>query len=194
MRRVAIVAIGMATLVACTASSSPQTAESSATVRIGQLNIEYGGEVVDFDATIAAAAALGADVIGVEEAWGNIPELAEGLGWPYYDASRQIVSRLPLVQAPGNPTEYIFVEVAPGGVIAIGNVHLPSSPYGPNQTRRGDRADDVLAVENEVRVPAIEQVATTLAEVAAGGTPSFLVGDFNSPSHLDRRRSGRDLT
>jgi len=185
VKRAAFVTIGLATLVACTASSSSQTTEASATIRIGQLNIEYGGEVIDFDATVAAAEALGADVIGVEEAWGNIPDLAEGLGWPYYDASRQIVSRLPLLQAPGNPSEYIYVEVSTGAVVAIGNVHLPSAPYGPNMTRRGDPAADVLATENEVRVPAIEPFATALAEVAAGGTPSFLVGDFNSPSHLD---------
>jgi endonuclease/exonuclease/phosphatase family metal-dependent hydrolase len=185
MKRAVVAAISLAALVSCTSSSSSSTAAAPTTVRVGQLNIEYGGEVIDFDKTIEAAAALDADVIGIEEAWGNIPDLAKGLGWPYYDASRQIVSRLPLLQAPGNPVEYTFVEVSPGQVVAIGNVHLPSVHYGPNLTRRGEAAADILAKETKVRLPAIEPYATALAGVAANGTPSFLVGDFNSPSHLD---------
>ncbi len=51
-----------------------------ATIRIGELNIEYGGTVVDWDQTVAAAEALDADVIAIEEAWGHIPRLAEAMG------------------------------------------------------------------------------------------------------------------
>src|SRR6188472_4712397 len=93
----ALVLVG---LVACTGSSAGSASGPVATIRSGELNIEYGGTVVDWDQTVAAAEALDADVIGIEEAWGHIPRLAEALGWPYYDVRRQLVSRLPLVHAP----------------------------------------------------------------------------------------------
>ncbi len=186
MRRLLVAGFAAAILVGCTNGAASTTSGTTpATIRIGTFNIEYGGEVIDFEKTIEAAVAMNADVIGVEEAQGNIPELAAGMGWPYYDARRQLVSRLPLLEPPGDHPEYTYVEVAPGSVVAIGNVHLPSSPYGPNQTRRGDAAADVLATENEVRVPAIEPYAEALAALGEAGTPSFLVGDFNTPSHLD---------
>jgi exonuclease III len=171
-------------LVACTGSTPSSTADASR-VRIGELNIEYGGVVVDWDQTVAAAEALDADVIGIEEAWGHIPRLAEALGWPYYDVRRQLLSRLPLVHAPDDPLAYTYVEVSPGRVIAIGNVHLPSGSYGPNKVRTGESADAVLDFERKVRVPAIEPYADALSTLGHAGVPSFLVGDYNSPSHLD---------
>jgi hypothetical protein len=172
-------------LVACTGSSAGSGAAPTATVKIGELNIEYGGTVVDWDQTVAAAEALDADVIAIEEAWGHIPRLAAAMGWPYYDVRRQIVSKLPLIHAPGDPAEYLFVEVAPGQIVALGNVHLASGAYGPNRTRTGDSEHAVLSGERQHRVPEIEPYAEAIAGQGALGIPSFLAGDFNSPSHLD---------
>jgi len=172
-------------LVACTGSSAGSTSAPEATIRIGELNIEYGGTVVDWHATVAAAEALDADVIAIEEAWGHIPRLAEAMDWPYYDVRRQIVSRLPLIHASGDPMEYLYVEVAPEQVVGLGNVHLASGAYGPNRTRTGDAEQEVLIGERRLRVPQITPYAEAIAKLGEAGTPSFLAGDFNSPSQLD---------
>ena len=184
MKRALVAACALSLLVACT-RSTPSAQNDASQIRIGELNIEYGGVVVDFDQTVAAAEALDADVIAIEEAWGHVPRLAEAMGWPYYDVRRQIVSKLPLVHAPDDPMEYVYVELSPGQVIAIGNVHLASGAYGPNRARTGDSANEVIAGEEKLRVPQIEPYAKALADLAAEGVPSFLTGDYNSPSHLD---------
>jgi hypothetical protein len=178
-------ALVLSGLVACTGSSPGSASGPVATIRIGELNIEYGGTVVDWDQTVAAAEALDADVIAIEEAWGHIPRLAEAMDWPYYDVRRQIVSKLPLIHASGDPMEYLYVEVAPGQVVALGNVHLASGAYGPNRTRTGDSRHEVVTGERRLRVPQIAPYAEAIAKLGVTGTPSFLAGDFNSPSQLD---------
>jgi endonuclease/exonuclease/phosphatase family metal-dependent hydrolase len=184
MKRGLAIASVLLLLGGCTRSTSSVEAHH-AEIRIAEFNIEYGGVVVDWDQTVAVARALDADVIAIEEAWGHIPRLAEALGWPYYDVRRQIVSQLPLLHAPNDPMGYIYVEVAPGQVVAVGNVHLASGSYGPNRVRTGDTAHEVIAGERKVRLPQIEPYGKALAELGAAGVPSFLVGDYNSPSQLD---------
>ena len=80
---------------------------------------------------------------------------------------------------------YALIEVQPGYVVAISNVHLPSDPYGPNWIRDGKSAAQVVALETRLRLPAIKQQVTVLPKVAAQGIPVFVTGDFNEPSHLD---------
>ena len=193
--RVLLVATLVA-LVGCTGGTSSSSAPPSGMpspsdttepvqLKVATFNIEYGGEVIDFDKVVEAALLLDADVIGIEEAWGNIPELAEGMGWPYYDPRTQLVSKLPLLAPPDGSGTYDYVEVEPGRVVAIGNVHLPSAPYGPRLALLDRAPDAVIALEDEVRVPALEAIATPLADLATSGMPVFVVGDFNAPSHLD---------
>jgi hypothetical protein len=183
MRRVFGTAAALAFLVACTTTPSSGGATGT-TLRIGEFNMEYGGTQVDWDQTVAVARALDADVIGLEEAWGNTRKLAAALGYPYADPRRQLISKLPILRAPGDPKEYVYLEIAPGSVVAIGNVHLSSSAYGPNHTDTDDPAS-IMATEERVRVPEIEPYARALAGLAAAGVPAFLTGDLNSPSHLD---------
>ena len=42
-----------------------------------------------------------------------------------------IVSRYPLIDPPGSRGRYAFVELAPGQVAAVSNVHLASARYSP---------------------------------------------------------------
>jgi endonuclease/exonuclease/phosphatase family metal-dependent hydrolase len=155
------------------------------TLNVMTFNIEYGGDVVDFEKVVEAIRVSGADVVGVEEAEGRIPRLAERRGWPYYDTRSQIVSRFPLIDPPGAEGLYVFVEVAPGRVVAIANVHLPSDPYGPDLLRGGKPADAVLELERHRRVPLLEPFLRAASNLAQSGMPVFLVGDFNSPTHRD---------
>jgi hypothetical protein len=75
--------------------------------------------------------------------------------------------------------------VQPGRVVAISNMHLPSAPYGPEWIRDGKTVDQVVALENRVRLPAIQQQVEALPPLAKQGIPVFVTGDFNAPSHLD---------
>jgi hypothetical protein len=58
-------------------------------------NIEYGGAEVDFASVSKAIRAAHADVVAINEGYGNIPRLAAALGWHYFDIRMQIVSRFP---------------------------------------------------------------------------------------------------
>jgi endonuclease/exonuclease/phosphatase family metal-dependent hydrolase len=163
------------------AADRPQPVE----LRVMSFNIEYGGDLIDFDKAIEAIHAAGADVVGVQEAWGHIPQLVERLGWPYYDTRVPIVSRYPLLDPPGAEGAYMLVELRPGEVVAMGTVHLPSDPYGPTEVDNGKGAEEVLALERLLRLPKIERSLEALATQLERGIPVFLTGDFNSPSHRD---------
>ncbi len=47
------------------------------------------------------------------------------------------------------------------------------------------RAEEVLALETETRLPEIQVYIDQLGPVAASGIPVFIGGDFNAPSRLD---------
>jgi endonuclease/exonuclease/phosphatase family protein len=149
-----------------------------------EFNIEYGGTEVDFDSVPKAIEAAGADVVAIEEGYAQMPRIARALGWDYYDNRTQIVSKFPLL-APDNGEALTYVEVVPGGVVAMANVHLPSAHYGPFNVRKGKSVDEVVAIENRLRVPAVQPAVDALTPLASAGVPVFLIGDFNTPSHLD---------
>jgi hypothetical protein len=155
-------------------------------LKVMEFNIEYGGEQVDFQGVINAIKAGGASVVAIEEGYGNMPKVADGLGWPYHDPRTQIVSKYPLLEPPNSDGLFTYVEVMPGRVVAIANVHLPSKRYGPFQIDRNHAdANEVVDVEQAVRVPAVKAPLDAVQALAAKGVPVFLTGDFNAPSHLD---------
>ena len=177
---------------ACTSASeenSPKKREALQ-LKVMEFNIEYGGHEIDFDSVVEAIQKSDADVVAVEEAWGNIPLLARRLGWRYFDRRMQLVSQLPLLAPRGSDGLYTFVNVEPGGVVAIGNVHLPAAPYGPFQIKDGAGPKEIIALEKRVRLPAVEPYLEALTELADDGIPVFLTGDFNAPSHLDWTTDG----
>ena len=170
------------------------------TVKVMTLNIFYGGDEWNLDTgqwcsdragcpeTLLHVAdeieRAGADVVGLQEGTANECVLAELLDW-FCEPRLQLISRFPLIDPPGANGVYAFVEVTPGRVIAIANVHLPSDPYGPYAVRDGASLSEVLDLERTTRLPAIQRELAVLPDLAADGIPVFLTGDFNSPSHLD---------
>jgi len=172
----------------------------TAVLRVMNLNIFYGGDELDLHTgswchpsagcpeTLARVVGVirdsGADIVGIEEGEHNAGVIADALGWHASDRT-QVISRLPIVDPPGADGRYVWVEVLPGRFVAIGNVHLPSDPYGPYEIRDGATRAEVLALERSVRLPAIQEHLAALPPLAAAGFPTFLTGDFNSPSHLD---------
>jgi len=174
--------------------------EPTAVVRVMTLNVFYGGDELDLRTgswchrpagcaeTLAQVEhvieASGADIVGIEEGEHNAGVIAAALGWHASDRL-QVISRFPIVDPPGGNGTYVWVEVLPGRFVAIGNVHLPAEPYGPYEIRDGSSLPDVLALETAVRLPAIQRQLAALPPLAASGMPTFLTGDFNTPSHLD---------
>ena len=148
-------------------------------------NIEYGGVGVDFDSVSKAIEKAGADVVGIEEGWGNVPDIAKDLGWKYYDNRTQVVSKYPLLNPPDKDSEAILVQPVPGQSVAILNVHLPSSGFGPNHALTGDTPAELVGREERQRMPALRPVIDEAKDWMADETPVFVMGDFNSPSHLD---------
>ena len=198
---VALVAVSVSAIVAGTPiTNAAPPSDDSTVVRVMTLNIFYGGDELDLqtgnfchrpagcpetlDQVVNVVRGSGADIVGIEEGEHNAGVIAAGLGWHASDRT-QVISRFPIVDPPGADGRYVWVEVLPGRFVAIGNVHLPSDPYGPYAIRDGATLADVLNLERTVRLPAIQASLAALPPLAAAGMPTFLTGDFNSPSHLD---------
>jgi hypothetical protein len=176
----------LATLLVALGRSQPTAAAAEPIeLKVGEFNIEYGGTHVSFDKVVQAIRRGDADVVGIEEAQTHIPRLARELGWPYFSERLQVVSQYPLLDPPGANGHYLFVEVAPGEVVAIQNVHLPSNPYGPFRIKQGESRAEVLAIEKRLRVPAIRATLDAADPLLAAHIPTFLVGDFNTPTWQD---------
>jgi hypothetical protein len=167
------------------AGSGPPAAATPVELKVAEFNIEYGGAHVSFDKVVQAIRRSDADVVGIEEAQTHIPRLARALGWPYFSVRLQVVSRFPLIDPPGGDGIYLFVEVAPGQVAAMENVHLPSNPYGPYWVRAGHPRSEVVALERRLRVPAVRPSLQAAKALIAQDIPVFLTGDFNAPSWRD---------
>ena len=168
-------------------AATPAAGPAPVTISVAQFNCDISDEYPIITATMVARAirASGADVVGIEEGGGETAQIAHALGWRYYDIRMQIVSRLPLIDPPGGNGLYTFVEVSPGRVAALENVHLSAEPYGPIWVKQGRTAAQVIAMEKRVRLPEILPDLAAAKTLHAQGIPVFLTGDFNSPSFRD---------
>ncbi len=131
-------------------------------IKILSFNIQYGGDQVDFNKIIEVIKKADADIVGLQEPDGNTLKIAALAGYAYADVRRHIISRFPLFDSGvGERTEdsnppysiagtdsnavHAWAVVGPGQVIAVGNTHLSSSPYGPELVRDGKNACRSLA-------------------------------------------------
>ncbi|EPY10132.1 MULTISPECIES: endonuclease/exonuclease/phosphatase family protein [Paenibacillus] len=157
-----------------------QEMESGRNLKVMTFNIWRGStSIVQVAEAIRTAEA---DVIGIQEADGQLPALARKLNF-YYDEGHSILSRYPLHQSAHK--EFIWVEVAPDEVAAMSNVHLCHEPYGPYDIRDGLNAAAAVANENRIHMQEMNSRFHLLGQLASQGVPVFLTGDFNAPSHLD---------
>jgi endonuclease/exonuclease/phosphatase family metal-dependent hydrolase len=162
--------------------AKPQS--DSVSLKVMTFNIEYGGAHVSFDKVIEAIEKSDPDIVGIQEAEGNLQRLASEFGW-HYDLRNFAVSKYPLLDPPGADGNYIFVEVAPGRMVAISNIHLPSDPYGPDAVRDGASVEEVLQLERNVRLPKMQAILEAVQPLLDDKVPLFLTGDFNAPAHTE---------
>ncbi|MCK6626333.1 MAG: endonuclease/exonuclease/phosphatase family protein [Anaerolineae bacterium] len=167
------------------AAQAQENGPAAVEIRVMTFNIWVGGELVDFNQVVETIKAARADIVGLQEAGGNTRRVAEALGWPHANERLQIISRFPLIDPPDGNGMYIYAQINPGEVVALANVHLPSDPYGPYAVRDGSAPEEVLELEKTTRLTVIEPQLATLSKLVEAGTPVFLTGDFNTPSHRD---------
>jgi endonuclease/exonuclease/phosphatase family metal-dependent hydrolase len=168
-----------------TSLATPEPSASPMTLKVMEFNVEYGGTQVSFAKVVEAVKKAQPDVIGLEEAETNTGRLAKAAGYPYWSNATQVISRFPILEPPEARGNYVYVLVRPGECVALANVHLPSDDPGPQAIRRGAPVEQVVATENQARLPYIQTELEVLPPLAAQGIPTFLVGDFNAPSWRD---------
>ena len=178
MRRLSALGCTLGVLLfAAPASAEPLT--------VMTFNVWYGGVQVEEERIGQAIRAAGADVVGLQEPEGNVRRIAEAAGLSYADETLHVISRYPIYAVERGGIRFGYVAVGPGRVVAVSNVHLPSSPYGPELVRDGKTPAQVLANERATRLGEIRPYLGPLSRQARAGVPTFLTGDFNTPSHLD---------
>jgi endonuclease/exonuclease/phosphatase family metal-dependent hydrolase len=132
-------------------------------LRVMSFNIEWGGAHVSFEQVVEAIRQSRADIVGIQEAQGNLGRLADELDW-HLDLRNYVISKFPLIDPPGAKGRYV---------------------YGPDAVRDGATPAEVLEIEHRTRMPAIESALEPLTQLASSGIPVFLTGDFNAPAHTD---------
>ncbi|MFD3617296.1 HAD-IA family hydrolase [Streptomyces sp. NPDC058676] len=163
------------------------------TLRVMTWNLWYGGtKVRDHRAKqLKVITETGVDVVGLQETQGTAAqELADALGWHHHRAGENlgIISRHPITARFGDPDVGFYgaagvrIRIGAGPQVDIWTTHLDHKPYGPYESAFDGLPADELTAHEEVR---LGQIRDTLRRI--GDTvPVVLVGDFNSPSHLDR--------
>lgn len=180
---------------------APAHADDPIQLKVMSFNVWYGGEQVNFDKVVEAVRKADPDILAVLEPDGNLAKIAKETGLVYYDRRRNFVSKYPIYDPEaGERTDegdstygttalnkgslHAWVMVRPGKVVAMANTHLSSDAYGPDEFLAGKSVEEQTKAEEDNRVEDATLLAK-LGQVAADGTPVFLTGDFNTPSHLD---------
>ncbi|SED84969.1 HAD-IA family hydrolase [Streptomyces sp. KS_5] len=174
----------------------PTATAPSHELRVMSWNLWHGGtEVRDHLAKqLKVIAETGVDVVGLQETNGTAAEdLADALGWYHHRAGENlgVISRHPITARFGDPAVGFYgaagVRVRAGErEVDIWTAHLDYTPYGPYESAfDGLPAAEIVAHE-QVRLAQMRDALHRIEESAAPGVPVVLVGDFNSPSHLDR--------
>jgi len=164
------------------------------TIKIMTLNTWLGGTAVKdgLNKLIKAVELSGADIVGFQEAPDPGKEIAAKLGWYYYQevqANCSIISKYPIIEAidiEGISAILVKIQLPSKQEILVANVHLYFEPYGPYWALfNSKKPEDILIMENKIRGKEMSIILKELSQYFVSDMPMFLLGDFNSPSHLD---------
>lgn len=158
------------------------------TLRVMTYNIWVGGTLgcPTLSCTVGVIQAAGADVVGLQEQGSSGPALAAALGFQYYNlgGSTAILSRYPIVQGLG---QGVRLQLSPSQEAFVFNVHFAPYPYQPYDIRDGliTTESQAIASAQATRGGSVSTLLNNMSTALASGSPVFLTGDFNEPSHLD---------
>lgn len=164
------------------------------TIKMMTLNTWIGSTAVKdgINKLIKAVELSGADIVGFQEAPDPGKETAERLGWYYYQegfANCSIISKYPIIETvdiEGVSAILVKILLPSNQEVLVANVHLHYEPYGPYYAMfKSENPEDILTMENKIRGKEMSVVLKELSPYFASDLPIFLMGDFNSPSHLD---------
>ncbi|NGO08204.1 HAD-IA family hydrolase [Streptomyces sp. HC44] len=165
-------------------------------LRVMTWNLWHGGRKVhDHRAKqLKAVLEAEADVVGLQETGGTAAqELAESLGWYHHRAGENlgIISRHPVTAGLGDPHVGFYgaagarIRLGPEREVDVWTAHLDHTPYGPYEAAFDGLPAAELIAHEKVRLAQMRDTLRRITESAGPATPVVLVGDLNSPSHLD---------
>jgi HAD superfamily hydrolase (TIGR01509 family) len=171
-------------------------AAASYELRVMSWNLWHGGTKVDDHRAkqLKAIQETGVDVVGLQETAGTAaPELAEALGWYHHRAGENlgIISRHPITATLGDPDVGFYgaagarIRIGQAQEVDVWTAHLDYTPYGPYEAAFDGLPATALIAHEAVRLAQMRDTLRRIADSAAGTRPVVLMGDFNSPSHLD---------
>jgi exonuclease III len=181
------------------ASLPPAGATEPTQLRLMSFNVYHGGRKLGQPLSQSVAVMKLADVVGIQETNADEVdtsiEMAQQLGWHHLRQAGKtaVVSRHPI--RGSTPAKHgVFIELPGSLEICLFNIHLPHQPYQPYQLLDIPYGEGVPfiktageAIEWSARSRGRElaEILAELKEVRDRGTPVFVTGDFNEPSHLD---------
>jgi endonuclease/exonuclease/phosphatase family metal-dependent hydrolase len=164
-------------------------------LRVMSFNIwRSGGR--SLEATIEAIRRSNADIVGLQECRVETADtIAKALkfGGVHDPHGHAILSRWPTmpIGSTTNPWGGLGATIQRDEKrrIHLFDAHLHYANYGPYALRGreafGPAVPEILAQEQAIRMPGLVELLDMMAPFIASGEPTFLVGDFNAPSHLD---------
>ncbi|RLQ94015.1 endonuclease/exonuclease/phosphatase family protein [Falsibacillus albus] len=168
-------------------------------IKLMTLNTWLGSSVVKegISKLVKAVKASGSDIVGFQETPDPGKETALKLGWYFHQnqaglANCSIISKHPIIEGVdigGVSAVMVKIQLPSGKVIVVVNTHLYYDPYGPYWAMfNGKTPEEIISMENAIRGAEMAKVLYELSPYIATDIPVFLMGDFNTPSHLDWNR------
>lgn len=177
------------------------------TLRVMTFNLWHGGDAgkQPLEKTVEVIRRSQADLVGLQETAGfaaeqNEPrpdrarEIAEALGWHYFDQGGRtgVISRYPVSEATPNKWG-VRIQLSTAQQVYLFNCHLAHAPYQPYQLlgipyhngRFIKTEEEAISEARAARGAQVERMLGDLQIAQRSGLPIFLTGDFNEPSHLD---------
>mgnify|MGYP001193896431 CR=1 FL=1 len=142
-------------------------------------NILRGGKD-RLPAIIEVIRKLEPDVVGIQEAKRSLEKIANQLGY-YFDEKSSIISRYPIIKSfkiTGRKIKNSAVIEVKNKKVTFINVHLYPYPYTPYRVRDGKPPYE------KHRFKEIKKIMEIYEKQQLEG-PTFMLGDFNTVSHLD---------
>src|SRR4051812_33715697 len=169
------------------AFSSRGDAPTVGSLRVMTYNILTGGATYGpLSRTVGVIQTAQADVIGIQEVGGSAASIASSLGFYYhgFNSDTAIISRYPIAEVLG---QGVRLQISPTQDAFIFDTHLAPYPYQPYDIRDGliTTEAQAIAAANAARGGGISGLLNQMAPALGSGSPVFLTGDFNEPSHLD---------